>query len=267
MSDINEIYKSKKNSKVLLLCVCFDSGPDLPPGISSLSSQLHVQSNQNTEDQHHRHSQHARWVHTVTAAWDQIWIWMEFIGIFFFLMTFPKLLCVCSKAWPSVWGPDCCWLLLQRFMEVRETLPNHFQVFFSLLIDSEFSHQSCRGFFLAAWSALVVPSCFPPCDWASNLHLVPSGCCITLCSRTLVTEMRSSLKAPLLFSHTGTAAAEQRGDLFKVSFQRRNIYALHLFFFPSSLQQAGSYNKSKSIHHTFWQDKLLVPNKNWQKRV
>lgn len=69
----------------------------------------------------------------------------EFIHLFFlggWLFSNP---CVCSKVWPSVWGPDCCWLLLQRSMEVRETLPYNFQVFSSLLINIEFSHQSCRG--------------------------------------------------------------------------------------------------------------------------
>lgn len=32
---------------------------------------------------------------------------------------------VCSKVWPNVWAPDFFWLLLLRFMEVREMFPTH----------------------------------------------------------------------------------------------------------------------------------------------
>lgn len=73
------------------------------------------------------------------------WFW----GFFWWL--FPELLCVCSKVWPSVWGPDCCWLLLQRFMEVRDTLPNHFQVLFFFL------HRHLHRLFLPVMSVLLWP--------------------------------------------------------------------------------------------------------------
>lgn len=71
------------------------------------------------------------------------WIFLIYFLIFFWWL-FPNP-CVCSKVWPSVWGPDCCWLLLQRFMGVRETLPNHLWVLPPTPPPDdhiEFSHQS-----------------------------------------------------------------------------------------------------------------------------
>lgn len=42
--------------KMIYFSPAFSSGPDLSPGVSSISSQLHVQSHQNTQDQHYWHS-------------------------------------------------------------------------------------------------------------------------------------------------------------------------------------------------------------------
>lgn len=78
------------------------------------------------------------------SCWVEIWIWIWTFNLFFnfFWWLFPNP-CVCSKVWPSVWGLDCCWLLLQRFMGVRE--PNHLWVLPPTPTPDdhiEFSHQS-----------------------------------------------------------------------------------------------------------------------------
>lgn len=45
----------------------FFSGPDLSPGIPSLTPQLHVQPSQDHQDQHAGHQQHAGYVSPLTT--------------------------------------------------------------------------------------------------------------------------------------------------------------------------------------------------------
>lgn len=167
-------------------------------------------------------------MHTVTAAESR----SEFELDFFFDDFFQTCVCVFQGLAKRVGAR----LLLASTSEVyggkRDFAQSSSSALFLITILSFLTSQVVAWASLATWSALV-PSCFSPFEWACNLHLVPFGCCITLCSGTLVPALGSSLKALFIFSHTETAPAEQRGDLFKVSFQQRNIFMpCFLFFLP-----------------------------------
>lgn len=55
------LYVSLSN-KIIVLCVLYFSGPDLSPGVPSLTPQLYVQPGEDHQDQHTGHQQYAGYV-------------------------------------------------------------------------------------------------------------------------------------------------------------------------------------------------------------